>query len=85
MWKKRLSGPVSSSPLLVGDTIYVANEKGTTFVFRASPQKFDAIARNMLGDESFATPAIADNVMYLRVAHGNRNRRQEVLYAITGG
>jgi len=81
-WKSRLSGPVSASPLLVGDNIYVANEKGTMFVFKASPDRFQAVARNQLGNESFATPAVADNVLYLRVAHGRRNQRQEVLYAI---
>ncbi len=82
MWKKRLNGPVSASPLLAGGKIYVPDEKGTMFVFRASPEKFQAVARNRLGDESFATPAAADNVLYLRVAHGRRDERQEVLYAI---
>lgn len=82
MWKKRLSGPVSASPTLIGDNIYAANEKGTTFVFKASPEKFISVARNQLGTESFASPAIADGVMYLRVAHGGRDKRQEVLYAI---
>lgn len=81
-WKSRLSGPVSASPLLVGDNIFVANEKGTMFVFRASPDRFQAVAKNQLGNESFASPAVADHVMYLRVAHGRRNQRQEVLYAV---
>ncbi len=81
-WKNRLSGPVSVSPLLVGDHIYAANEKGTMYVFKASPNAFQAVAKNQLGNESFATPAVADNVMYLRVAHGRRNQRQETLYAI---
>lgn len=84
MWKKRLSGPVSASPLLVGDTIYVANEKGMMFVFRANPEKFEPVARNILGNESFASPVVVDDVMYLRVAEGRRGRRQEVLYAIAG-
>ncbi len=82
MWKKRLAGPVSASPLLVGDTIYASNEKGTTFVFQASPQRFRLIARNQLGQESFASPVVADGVLYLRVAEGRRSRRQEWLYAI---
>jgi len=81
-WKNRLSGPVSASPLLVGDNIYAANERGTMYVFKASPNGFQAVAKNQLGNESFATPAVADNVLYLRVAHGRRNQRQERLYAI---
>ena len=82
MWKKRLKGPVSASPLLAGGNIYVPDEKGTMFIFGASPERFQAVARNHLGNESFATPTAADNVLYLRVAHRRRNERQEVLYAI---
>ena len=81
-WKQRLQGPVSASPVLVGDTIYASNERGTTFVFKANPQRFEAIARNQLGTESFATPTVVDNVMYLRVASGQGGGRSETLYAI---
>lgn len=82
MWKSRLQGPVSASPVLVGDTIYASNERGTTFVFKASPQSFTAVARNQLGTESFATPTVVDNRILLRVASGRGVGRQEVLYAI---
>ena len=34
MWKQRLAGPVSSSPVLAGGHIYQANEKGTCYVFK---------------------------------------------------
>lgn len=82
MWKTRLQGPVSSSPVLVGDTIYASNERGTTFVFKANPQRFEAIGRNQLGEESFASPAVVDNRILLRVATGNGASRRETLYAI---
>ena len=49
----------SASPVLVGDRIYATNEGGETFVFEASPEKFTQIAKCKLGDEAFATPAIA--------------------------
>lgn len=81
MWKSRLRGPVSASPVLVNDTIYASNENGTTFVFRASPDSYQEIAVNQLGDESFATPTIVDNRMYLRVASRD-GARQESLYCI---
>ena len=80
MWKERLQGPVSASPLLVGDTIYASNERGVTFVFKANPQRFTPVAKNQLGRESFASPTVADNVLFLRVTEGGR---QEVLYAIS--
>ncbi|MEQ9408549.1 MAG: PQQ-binding-like beta-propeller repeat protein [Fuerstiella sp.] len=82
MWKQRLQGPVSASPVLVGDTIYACSEKGTFFVYRANPQQFEAIARNQLGSESFATPTVVDNRIYLRVAAGERDNRAEMLFAI---
>ena len=82
-WKQRLQGPVSSSPLLVGDRIHATNEKGTTFVFRATPQKYEQIARNKLGTEAFASPAVADNVLYMRVTQGRGRQRQEMLFAIS--
>ena len=82
MWKERLRGPVSASPVLVGDTIYASNELGMTFVFRANPDKFEAIARNQLGTESFATPTVVAGRAYVRVASGQGGSRQETLYAI---
>lgn len=82
MWKTRLQGPVSSSPVLVGDTIYASNERGTTFVFKANPQRFEAVSRNQLGEESFATPTVVDNRILLRVATGSGAGRSETLYAI---
>ncbi len=82
MWKERLSGPISASPVLVGDTIYQSNEKGTTYVFKANPDKFEEVAVNRLGDESFASPAICNGRIYLRVADTSGSKRQEYLYCI---
>jgi outer membrane protein assembly factor BamB len=82
MWRSRLRGPVSASPILVGDTIYASNEKGTTFVFKADPSSFKAVGQNQLGTVSFATPTVVDNRIYLRVADGQGGNTKETLYAI---
>ncbi|MCA9083790.1 MAG: PQQ-binding-like beta-propeller repeat protein [Planctomycetaceae bacterium] len=81
-WKYRLRGPVSASPVLVGDVIIAPNESGTTYVFRANPNRFEAIAQNQLGTESFATPTVVDSKIYLRVAAGQGDARRETLFAI---
>lgn len=81
-WKTRLQGPVSASPVLVGDNILASNERGTTFVFKANPDRYQSVAQNQLEQESFATPTVVDNVIYLRVASGNGGSRKETLYAI---
>lgn len=81
MWKQRLTGPVSASAVLAGGHVYWANERGTIFVFKANPEKFELVAENQLGDESMASPAVAAGRLYLRVAH-EEGGRKEVLYCI---
>lgn len=80
MWKQRLTGPVSASPVLAGGNIYWANEMGTIYVFRATPEKFDLIAENQVGTDSFPSPAICGDQIFLRVGKGNGRERQEWLY-----
>lgn len=82
VWKARLSGTMSSSPVLVGDRIYVTNERGLTFVFEASTEQFRLLAKNQLGDNVFATPVICDSRIYMRVAHTTEDSRQEFLYCL---
>ena len=84
VWKGRLAGTFSSSPVLVGDRIYVCNEEGTTFVFAAGGAEFKLMATNRLGvgDSVFATPTICGGKIYLRVALMEDGIRQEYLYCI---
>jgi outer membrane protein assembly factor BamB len=83
MWSSRLQGgAVSASPTLANGNIYLANERGTIYVFKAQPTRFELVARNQLGDEAFATPAICDNRIYMRVASNANGSRQETLYCI---
>ncbi len=82
MWKARLGGTFSSSPILVGDLIYAGNEEGKTFVFKAKPDGFEQVAMNELGESVFATPAITGQRLYTRVARGAGQQRQEWLVCI---
>ncbi|MFG0333755.1 MAG: PQQ-binding-like beta-propeller repeat protein [Maioricimonas sp. JB049] len=82
MWKKRLGGPISASPVLARGNIYATNEMGTTFVFRASPDEFRLVAENQLGDETFATPTICGGRIYMRVASSATGERIETLYCL---
>ena len=82
MWKSRLGGVFSSSPILVGEKILVTNETGETFIFDANPKRFKLIAKNQLGDNVFATPAICGGRIYTRVAHQQGDTRQEYLYCV---
>lgn len=81
MWKQRLGGNFSSSPVLVGDKVFATNEAGEFFVYRASPDKFEILAENKIGDQVFPTPTIVGNRIYHRVAMiEGAESRQEWLY-----
>jgi len=82
MWKRRLSGPVSASPLVVGDNIFATNEAGTTWVFKATPEKYEQLAENQLGDSSFASLVAVDGQLFIRAASGDGAGRKESLYCI---
>jgi hypothetical protein len=69
-YRKRLpSGSTAvGSPLVVGDRIYLVNERGRTVVLQAGPE-FKVLAEAAIGgaDEIFwATPAVADDALLIR-------------------
>ena len=82
MWKQRLGGPISASPLASGDCVYFANERGVVFVVKATPERFEQVAENRLGDEIFATPIVSHGRMYARYADSSDGSRQEFLVCI---
>lgn len=82
VWKERLGGTFSASPVLAGEHIFATNEAGRTFIFGATPKGFELVAQNQLGEEVLATPAICGGRIYLRVASQNRGQREETLYCL---
>lgn len=73
VWSERLEGAFTSSPVLVGDLLYVTNEQGKTYVLKAGP-KFERMAGIDLGEGVLSTPAVAGGRIYLRTT--------ETLYCI---
>lgn len=80
MWRQRLTGPVSASPVLAGGNIYWANELGTLYVFRATHERFEMVDQNQIGNDSFPSPAICGGQIFLRVAQTSGSGREEFLY-----
>ncbi len=80
MWKERLKGPVSASPVLANGNLYWANELGTLYVVRANPEQFEKVAENQIGSDSFPSPAVCGGQIFLRVGKGTGKERQEWLY-----
>ncbi len=54
-----------SSPIVVGDKVYLMDKKGTTHVFKLS-DKYEALGKNALGEESGCTPAFPQGRIYIR-------------------
>ena len=65
VWRERVGGAFYGSPVWVDGRLYCIAKNGEVFVLAAS-EKFVLLARVPLGEPSFATPAVADGVMYLR-------------------
>ncbi len=78
----RLGGTFSSSPILVGDNLYAVSESGSAFVLKITPQSFEKLAENKLGDDVFAAPSICGGQIFLRVASQIDGKRQEFLYCL---
>ncbi|MBC7852385.1 MAG: PQQ-binding-like beta-propeller repeat protein [Pirellulaceae bacterium] len=81
MWNERLRGPVSASPVLAGGNIYWGDEAGMVYVFRANPEEFELVSRNQLLEDSFASPAVSGNQLFLRVAKRG-GQREEFLFCL---
>ncbi|TVQ01521.1 MAG: dehydrogenase [Planctomycetaceae bacterium] len=82
MWRERLGGNYSSSPILVGDVISIFNEAGQAFSFKATPDRYERIGEGQLGSEAFASPAVVGDTMYMRIAEHEPQGRQEYLLAL---
>ena len=81
-WVATVGRAVTSSPVLAGDSIYATTEAGKTSIFKATPDAFELVAENQLGDHSMATHVICDGRIYMRVAHQDGEDRQEILYCL---
>ncbi|YCM45077.1 PQQ-binding-like beta-propeller repeat protein [Verrucomicrobiaceae bacterium 227] len=82
-WRERVGrGGVMASPLAVGDHIYATLKDGSTVIFKAGPAGYQEVAKNQLGDDTYATPVAVDNELFLRVGFVERGNRQEVLYSL---
>lgn len=65
LWRTRVNGHYSASPLHAGDRIYCFNEEGQATVF-ALGRTYKSLATNELSDGFMASPAVAGKAMFLR-------------------
>lgn len=65
VWRARLGGQYSASPLYAGGLIYFFSQEGVTTVIRPGAT-FDVVAENELDEGFMASPAVVDGRLYLR-------------------
>ena len=65
IWSERVGGEFYGSPVWVNGRLYCLAKNGDVVVVAAA-DKFELLSRVPLGESSYATPAVAGGVMYLR-------------------
>jgi len=65
LWCEKPDGKFYGSPIWGNGVLYCINREGKVVVIKAAPT-YELLAVNSLGEKSQATPAVADDKMYLR-------------------
>ncbi len=76
IWKERIGGNFSASPILVGDRMYLLSEEGDATILQIG-DKPKELAKNKLTERCLASPAIIGDDLLIRSA--------DALYRITSG
>lgn len=74
LWKHRVGGNFSASPLLVGSQLLVLSEEGDATLFDVANEPLE-ISKNSLGERCLASPSVVGNDLLIRTA--------KALYRIT--
>ncbi len=67
IWQEKISDAFYCSPVCANGRLYAVSKKGVVYVLAAA-ERYELLASIPLGEPSFATPAIADGVLYLRTS-----------------
>ncbi|MCX5771926.1 MAG: PQQ-binding-like beta-propeller repeat protein [Candidatus Hydrogenedentes bacterium] len=65
VWQHEFDEGFYSSPIVVGDRVFVGDKAGVTHVFKTGPE-FVLVGDSALGEPIFATPAFLDKRIYIR-------------------
>ncbi len=65
LWRERLGGAFTASPVAGDGKVYFMNEGGETFVLAAGTPT-EVIGKNTLEERTLASPAISDGTLFIR-------------------
>lgn len=67
-WVHDFEAGIYSSPVIVGNQVYLMDKKGTMHIFKAD-KKFVLIGSPKLGEKSDTTPAFAEGLIFIRAGN----------------
>jgi outer membrane protein assembly factor BamB len=65
LWRERLRGPFSASPVWADGKVHLLSETGKTTVVEDGPQ-FKVVAENDLDEKCCASPAVSQGQIFIR-------------------
>jgi len=65
VWRERLGRHFSASPISAAGLVYFLSDKGIMTVVKPGPS-LEVLARNDLGEKTFASPAVSNGRLFLR-------------------
>lgn len=65
-WRHRLDEVFTASPVRAGDRLFLVSEDGAIYVVGVNPQRFELRGKNSVDDGFLASPALANDSLYLR-------------------
>lgn len=65
IWEKEFPTGFYSSPILVGENIYVTDLKGVTYILKLG-DKYEEVSKGSVNDQVVTTPAFVGNCIYIR-------------------
>jgi outer membrane protein assembly factor BamB len=66
LWREKLVGNFSSSPVLAGGTLYACTEDGVCYVVEVTKEGAKVVSEIDMEERIFATPVVVDGAVYLR-------------------
>lgn len=68
VWRERLGGVFTASPVVANGKVYLLEESGKTYVVEAA-REFKVTSTNDIGERTLASPAISNGMLFLRSDH----------------
>lgn len=66
LWEDRMEGQHLPGPIVVGDKLLFSNDRGQTFIVRASPEKFELVGKSQVAEPITVSAVVADGSLFLR-------------------